>query len=221
MDEKNEELNIIDDEIKADESVDEIRSEETFETVLSSEQSATGKKETSKAFLSLAMLAMAAVVIVLGVVIVKSYISRPTVEDTVKACITAAYEFDVDQYVQYSTMNKECREKLSDSDYEFDVTYADLKEAFEQTEASIKGTYGNYEVNIKVEGTSIYNSSSDKYAEYLEKFSEYYGDASKISAFSSSDVTVNVVYESEEKASEQESQEVYGVLVDGQWYLVV
>ena len=221
MNEKTEELNINNEKIKIDDSVDDISLEETTETVLSSEQATARKKETSKAFLSLVMLAMAAVIIVLGVVIVKSHISRPTVEDTVKACITAAYEFDVDTYVQYSTMNKECREKLRDSDYEFDVTYADLKEVFEQTEAGIKGTYGNYEVNIKVEGTNIYNNSSDKYAEYLEKFSEYYGDASKISAFSSSDVTVNVVYESGDNSPENESQEVYGVLVDGQWYLVV
>ena len=87
---------------------------------------------------------------------------------------------------------------------------------------SLETQYGNYKTTVEVNNTSIYAKNTDEYAEYLKEFSDCYSDSSKIEAFSKSLVTVYVEYENNsELPGEEEEQEIYGVLIDGAWYLVI
>ncbi len=177
----------------------------------------------TKAFLAVAVVAIISVMIVLGVALIKNFTQTASPDETLKKCVTAAYEFDIDTYARYSTMNDSLRKLLLDSDYDYDATYAETKAEFDDVRAATLEEYGEYDAVVEISNTHVYSKNTKKYKEYLELFKEQYSSSEKIEAFCSSTVTVYVEYMSEngEISGEEEEQEIYGVLVEGAWYLVI
>ncbi len=177
---------------------------------------------SGKAFFTVAVIAALSVAIVLCVVLIKNLTAVSSPDETLKKCVTAAYEFDIDTYARYSTMNDSLRKLLKDSDYDYEAEYLSTKTQFDEMKDSLEKEYGKYKTTVEINNTSIYAKNTKEYADYLEDFSDCYSDSSKIEAFSKSLVTVYVEYENDDELpGEEEEQEIYGVLIDGAWYLVI
>ncbi|MCR5636639.1 MAG: hypothetical protein K6F76_05625 [Clostridiales bacterium] len=204
----------------------ETQNETQSETISKTQESDKPKKNdnsgSAKAFFTVAVIAVLSVAIVLCVVLIKNLTSASSPDETLKKCVTAAYEFDIDTYARYSTMNGSLRELLKDSDYDYEAEYISTKAQFDEMKDSLEKEYGKYKTTVEINNTSIYAKNTKEYADYLNDFSGCYSDSSKIEAFSKSLVTVYVEYENaDELPGEEEEQEIYGVLIDGAWYLVI
>jgi len=211
-----------------DDQVIEIKEEESendtvFDTEFPSEEKTDVKNTVNfrNSILPLAGLALISIVIIMIVMFVKGLLSTDSPNATLEKCIVASYNFDIDEYAKYSTINATCRQKLGDTDYDFDETYATQSQVFSEVKSYINETFGFYDVDVKILGNTIFKKGSKEFSEYLTEFVDFCKDDTYVEAFAESEIEIDVEYAFDEEVFNESSNEsVYSILVDGTWYFL-
>lgn len=172
--------------------------------------------------LPLAAIALISIVLIAAVVFVKGLLYPDSPNATLEKCIEASYNFDIEKYAQHSTINKTCREKLGNTDYDYDAEFKKHSEIFSEFKSYIDENFGLYYVDVKILSNDICKKGEDDFSAYLSKYSELCKDDTNIEAFAESEIEIYVEYSVDDETYDESSEEsVYSILVDGEWYFIV
>ena len=189
--------------------------------VFNTYDSAKDTKKTRNNFITIAAIAVISVLIILGVVLAKNHIFESSPAKACERYIKATYSFDIDNYMQYSTLNNDCQQILGNIDYDFNEKYSAISDDFSDLKNYTVTSFESYEAVPDIGNEEIYYKGSAEYDEYLEKYDDIYTVSDSISAFAKIDAEITIKYTYNGSPDEESSDlTLYCKKVNDNWYVI-